>query len=108
MGVMEDDSQVLEVSPKQRETRTKFVGKLIKSPYVMPTETREELKTTLPFPEIFNPKRPIPPEVEAKFDAYIASTDDEPIDLREVLADKSFFLTLLIDEAWLSDKVNNY
>ncbi|KAF3443700.1 hypothetical protein FNV43_RR13390 [Rhamnella rubrinervis] len=109
LSVMEyNDSEVMELTSSNvvnRGGRIKTFGRSIKSPYVISTETREQLKNTLP--NNFDPKRPVPTDIHAKFIKYIESNEDEIRDYQVCDADKSFFLQLLIEEAWLTENQVN-
>lgn len=74
----------------------------------MSTDTRLQLQNTLAFPHQFDPRRPVPLEVKMKFEAYIKSADDPPINLNIEVVHKVFFQTLLKEAEWLIDSVYNF
>ena len=46
-------------------------------PLVVIIETREQLKNTLPDPDMFDPIRPSPDEMVVKFSQYMAGEEEE-------------------------------
>ncbi|KAF3455332.1 hypothetical protein FNV43_RR05780 [Rhamnella rubrinervis] len=109
-AVKYNDNEVIELTPSKvvnHECRIKVVGRSISSPYVLTTETREQLKNTLPIPNKFDPTRPIPTDIHVKFIKYIESNEDEIRGYQVCDANKGFFLQLIVDEAWLTEKQVN-
>ena len=103
-----DDSEVIYLTPSkvvQRSPPKKMrVGRL-KSPFVITIETREQLKNTLPDPDMFDPTRPNSEDMVMNFFEYMADNEENALDYRVHEVDKSFFNVLLTEASWLTDKV---
>lgn len=85
----------------------KLAGK-IKSPFVVTTDTRDQLRNTLPHSTSFDPKRPVAQVLMDNFDKYIQSDEDEPRDMDICEIKKDFFRDLLDPKGWLTDTVIGY
>ncbi len=110
MTIIEDDSQDVEyLTPSKvvRVPRVKRPAGRIKSPFVVSTETRHQLRNTFPLPNQFDPKRPVPPELTQKFLTYMQSDEDTPLDYDICEIRKDFFHVFLSNSE-LTDTVNNY
>ena len=109
VDIAEGASEVMYLTPSKvvhREPRRKILARKMISPFIVTTETREQLKNTLPGPNEFDPKRPIPDELTMKFFEYMQSEEDERMDYTVAHVDKTFFNVLITPKAWLEDSVN--
>ena len=108
-----DESEVTYLTPSKVEhrdpPRKKMRAQRLMSPFVVTTETREQLKNTLPDPDMFDPIRPSPDEMVVKFSEYMAREEEEEeenhLDYGFIVLDRTFFHVLLKPESWLTDDV---
>ena len=108
-----DESEVKYLTPSKVEhrdpPRKKMRAQRLMSPFVVTTETREQLKNTLPDPDMFDPIRPSPDEMVVKFSEYMAREEEEEeenhLDYGFIVLDRTFFHVLLKSESWLTDDV---
>ena len=106
-----DESEVLYLTPSKvvhhDPPRKKMRAQRLMSPFVVTTETREQLKNTLVDPDMFDPMRPSPDEMVVKFSQYMVSEEEEEnnLDYRMFILDRTFFNVLLTPESWLTDNI---
>ena len=76
-------------------------------PFVVTTETQEQLKNTSPDPYMFDPIRPSPDEMVVKFPQYMVGEEEKEnnLDYGMIILDRTFFHVLLTPESWLTDDV---
>ena len=103
-----DESEVVYLTPSKvvhrDPPRKKMRAQRLMSPFVVITETREQLKNTLPNPDIFDPIRPSPDELVVKFSEYMAHEEEEEaeenhLDYGFIVLDRTFFHVLLKPES---------
>ena len=108
--IVEDDSEVTYLTPSkvvQPSPWKKMRARKLKSPFLVTTKTREQLKNTLPNPDKFDPNMPIPNDITMKFFEYLEGNEDNLMDYHMCNVDKNFFNVLLKEASWLTDKVKS-
>ncbi|KAF3433457.1 hypothetical protein FNV43_RR24559 [Rhamnella rubrinervis] len=104
MVVVQNDSEVQFITPSKvvhHEPHVKKHADRIKSPFVVTMETRDILKSILPPPMDFDPKRASPEDISMKFFDYLLSNIDEVIKYGILEVNKEFYRDLL-QGGWLN------
>ncbi|KAF3449840.1 hypothetical protein FNV43_RR05919 [Rhamnella rubrinervis] len=93
-NVMQNDNEDQFITPSKVilwEPRIKKCAYKLKSPFVVSIETCKTLKSILPAPMDFNPKRPPSDDISMKFFEFLTSDMDEVIDYDICDVNKEFF-----------------